>query len=138
MSKSKESKAASREFWDAVISAGSNVINCDLCGRTHFVQDTASTYQPGELARLRRNHKRNPSRTIFHGDASFVSWGYINGKQAVYGCPCNKAAEYEILFWRSRHVIAKYFSARAETMKKHADKAAGLAKKVKDAIEEEH
>ena len=128
----------SEEFWDAVIHAGSNVIDCGLCGRTHFVEDSMSSYEEGELEKLHALSEENPDRTIFHANADSVSWGSIDGKQVVYGCPCNGAAKYETLFWESRRIISQYFSARAEKMKKLADEAAGLAKKVKEATAEEH
>lgn len=126
--------APSEEFWGSVIHAGANVIDCGFCGRTHFVGlDSGLDFEDGELEELTEQNKQNPDKYIFHNEVS-VPWGYLDGKQAVYGCPCNKASRYEDFIWNNRHIIEGYLSARAKKQLERAKKDSQLAEKVKEAV----
>jgi len=126
-------RKVSEEFWNALISSGRNVIDCTFCGRTHYVEDPGSDYDEGELKRLNARNKKNPDKVVFHqGDIS-VSWGNLDGKQAVYGCPCNSVRKYEDFIWDNRYLIANYLTARALKMKKEAKENSKLARMVQKA-----
>ena len=129
-------KKASEEFWEALIHSGSNVINCEGCDRTHFVDNPGYDYEEGELKKLYADSKKNPDKVVFHGDSDSVSWGVIDGKQLVYGCPCDTALKYESLIWENRHLIANYIIARAKKIEEHSAETSGLAGKISRAVKE--
>lgn len=108
----------SEEFWDAVISAGSIVISCEFCDRVHFVSEGA--YDEGELEELREKAKKNPNKYIENGITDSIRWGHIDGKQAVYDCPCNGAKRFEDLIWHHRDMIVQYLTTRMEDRLKRA------------------
>ncbi len=60
--------------------------------------------------------------------------GVLDGKQAVYGCPCNSVYRYEQLFWNSRYIIENYFERKAEKIKKFSEETSRLTRKVKKSI----
>lgn len=106
---------ASDEFMRAICGHGALCsILCEHCGRTHFVGDGHGDYEDGELEDLRTNAQRNPGEYIEHNDYDSIDWGYINGKQIVWGCPCNSARRFEQWIWSHRYAIAKYLRLRAE------------------------
>ena len=48
----------SEEFWDSIIHASSLVIDCELCGRTHYcIDETEGDFEEGELEDLEKKHK---------------------------------------------------------------------------------
>jgi len=128
------SPRASDLFWDAIINAGTGVVECGFCGRTHFTLDGDYDLSRDEAADLLRKHRHNPEQYVqHHGDS--ISWGYLDGKQAVYECSCDKVRKYEQSFWNSRHVIAKYFTAKAKALTDLASDTQNLASKVAEATE---
>lgn len=72
--------------------------------------------------------RRNREKYIEHNDYDTIDWGYIAGKQIVYGCPCNSARRYEQWIWSHRYIIAKYLRLMAE----EAELDAKLAREVAD------
>jgi hypothetical protein len=102
-------------FINSVRHSGSLVINCELCGRVHF-GDGSGDYDPGELEDLQIKATAEPEKYIQHFDDDMVSWGMMDGKQAVIGCPCNKLTLYERFIWNHRNVIAKYLRDRVRQM----------------------
>lgn len=108
----------SEHFWDAFINAGSLVIECEFCERTHFAYE--GDYEEGELERLEENAKKNPAKYEEHFDRDMVSWGYFNGKQAVYNCPCKSLVQYERFIWNERDSIIKYYKAKMDEKSKNA------------------
>ena len=108
-------EAASDVFMRAVCHGGALCsILCEFCGRTHFVGEGHGDYRDGELEDLRVSAQKNPGKYIEHNDYDTIDWGYINGKQIVYGCPCNSARQYERWIWSHRYIIAKYLRLQAE------------------------
>lgn len=103
--------APSELFLSAIRSAGSIVIDCELCGRTHF-GDGRGDYEEGEYERLLAKAKTEPDKYIQHHDDDMVSYGYLQGKQAVLDCPCHELTRYEKFIWAHRWLIASYFRAR--------------------------
>lgn len=114
-------KKPSAEFERAVLHAGTAVINCELCGRVNFCETNDHDYDEGELERYRVEAKKYPNKYFEHNMDS-ISWGIIDNKQAVIGCPCNKLSLYEDLFWKSRYIIADYFKMRTQGELKEAKK----------------
>ncbi|HLC77530.1 MAG TPA: hypothetical protein VJH92_00205 [Candidatus Nanoarchaeia archaeon] len=83
-----KSSPPSREFMQAVLHAGSISVDCELCDRTHFVNDEkAGDFEEGELERLRENYRQNPDKYVSHNGPEMISYGYLAGKQVVDGCP---------------------------------------------------
>ena len=108
----------SEHFWDALIDAGSLVVECEFCGRLHFAHE--GDYEAGELERLEANAKKTPDKYVEHFDRDVVSWGYLDGKQAVYNCPCESLVRWEQFIWNERDMILKYYKARMKTNSKNA------------------
>lgn len=120
--KEKKLKPASEEFWDCIITAGSIVIDCEFCGKTHFVTDPGLYDDEQELKELWKNEEKNPEKYKSYPDYDSISWGYLDGKQAVYMCECNKVRVYEDFFWSHRAIILNYFRKRIEENLEEAQK----------------
>jgi hypothetical protein len=121
----------SEEFWDAVIRAGSIVITCELCHREHFASGEPGHFDAGELEGLLEKAKKHPDQYIEHASDDSVSWGLIDGKQAVYDCQCNLARKYEDFIWSHRQVIARYLTKRIDDNLKEAKEEADSVKKLR-------
>jgi len=131
------SQKPSKEFEEAIIHSGSILIDCHLCGRTHFGDNEDALIEDlgeKEYKELLKDSKKNPDKYVQH-DTEMVSWGNVNGKQAVLGCQCNGLSIYENLFWSHRYIIADYFSSRAGKELKEAKDTKNLADKVKKATD---
>jgi len=136
MSNLRKLKKPSEEFETAITHAGSIMINCQLCGRTHLGNDETAIEQSlgtKEYKSLQKEIKENPKGYILR-EEEMVPWGMIGGKQAVIGCPCNKLSLYENLFWNSRYIIEDYFLSRTEKELSEAKDNKSLAEKVKKSI----
>ncbi len=134
----KKTSSASEEFWDAIISGSTVLVDCGFCGRTHYSTEEPQSYDEGEFEELQEKHNRDPNRFIEH--AEFVHYGTLDGKNIVYGCPCESASFYENLIWKNKGVISKYLSARADKMTKQAQaeqKRADLVKRSIDTLSSE-
>ena len=102
----------SENFKLAVRHSSSCRILCELCGREHFVIDSSGyTWEDGELEDLLKMSEKDPDKFI-GCDYDGVSWGTINGKQAVIDCQCNKLRGYEDFIWNHRYMIMDYFRRR--------------------------
>ena len=112
-------KEPSEMFWDAIIGAGSLVITCEFCGRTYFGTYSEGWYDKGELEDLRARAKKEPDKYIELCATDSISWGYIDGRQAVYECACNNVVKYENWIWQHRHLIAQYLMRRVKEMKRN-------------------
>jgi len=127
-------KAVSEIFLEAcegTSHSGSTVIDCELCGRTHFNSSDTGCFEEGELEQLQKEADKDPEKYV-ETDYT-IPWLYVDDKQAVIGCPCNKLAYYEHLFWQHRKLIANYFTARAKRMTEYAQEAEIAAGKVRGA-----
>lgn len=134
----KQTKPPSELFERVIRSAGSLVVDCELCGRTHFATLEENTFNEGELARLRERAKKHPERYIEETGYDSIAWGYIDGRQAVIGCPCNKLSEYENLFWNNRTRILEYFERRAKERLESAQEDFAKVQKAKLAQKEKN
>ena len=124
----------SEEFEDAVMHAGSLVVDCTLCGRTHFATDETGNYEKGEFEDLRAKALVEPTKYVEHGTEASVGWGGLDGGQAVIGCPCGKMAKYEKFILTHRHVIQRYFEAHAKKLRREAEECAEECEKAAEAI----
>lgn len=118
----KKPEPPSEMFENAVRSAGSLVIDCELCGRTHFATLETGPFDEGELEDLRAKAKKDPDRYVEDPGYDSVAWGMVDGKQAVIGCPCNGLRRYEDFIWGNRSVIAAYLRNRSEERLKSAER----------------
>ena len=133
----KKLKKPSQEFENAITHTGSIIIDCELCGITHVGNDEHALKEglgETEYIHLTKDMKKNPEKYIHHSETDYASWGTIDGKQAVIGCPCNKLSVYEDFFWDSRHIISEYFTSRTTKELEEAKTNMDLARKVKSAI----
>jgi len=80
--------------------------------------------------------KKEPDKYIENTEYDGIDWGYVGGRQVVYGCPCNRASEYEQFIWNNWHVIERYLSSMAKKKKKEADEESKLAESVETSVEE--
>ena len=118
---------------DAIIEMGSIVIDCGLCGRVHFASDERNSFEEGELEELRENAKKEPDRYI-ECQCTSIQWGYFNGVQVVYDCPCRKARRFEDLVWDNRYAILKFLTTRSERILSEAKDLKGRVDKTKDVM----
>lgn len=125
-------KPPSKEFEDSIRHAGSLVTTCEFCGRTYFCTWEHGDYEKGELEELRTLAKKEPNKYIEITDANAQSWGYIDGKQFVIGCPCNSARKYEDWILEHRYLIADYFKDRAERLKKKLEHEVGISEAINE------
>lgn len=119
----------SDDFMRAVCHCGSSHINCGFCDRVHFSSGEGYDWKEGELEDLLKKAEINPDKYVNHGDES-VSFGELDGIQAVYDCPCNRASQYEAFVWDNRFMIAEYFEARAKSLSRIAQEAQKIARDV--------
>ena len=107
------SDAPSEEFEHAVCLEALTVIDCQLCGRVHFAcGPNHGDYEPGELDRLLAKQSKEPEKYVGDAQSDSIGWGLIDGKQAVFACPCRKLRRYEDWIWDHREIIVTYLRAR--------------------------
>ena len=117
-------KEPSAEFKQAITSMGSLVVICEFCGITHY-SSMEGDFEDGELELLEANHKENPDMYVDHLD-EYARCGYLEGKQYVIDCTCNKARPYEDFIWKNRDMIVTYLKAKSEARLKEAQRNAEL------------
>ncbi len=101
----------------------------------HFAPNTDLDVEEGELDEFLKKQKENPKKYLADYDSTAIGWGCLDGKQVVYGCPCNLASKYEEFIWNHREIIAEYFSNKAQKMQKESQQAKNLANKLQRDIE---
>lgn len=104
---------ASTEFTDAFCHSSSPAADCEFCGRTHFATGGHSCLEQEEVGRYRERAKAEPQNYIEDRGNDAIGWGLIDGRQAVWDCPCGTLARYERWIWGHRGPIAEYLKARA-------------------------
>lgn len=124
----------SDEFMGAVCNAGSIVADCEFCGRTHFVDEHWGDFEEGEFENLMKKYEEDPDKYVFNNEYSSVSLGYLDGKQVVWGCPCNAGSRYEEFMWNHRYIFRDYIKAKAKKIAENAEMETGLAKDVNKAV----
>lgn len=103
----------SSEFQGAFTYAGSIVVVCDFCGRTHFANSAnAGDWEDGELERLREQEREDPSK-VMGWDADSIGRGVIEGREFAECCPCREIRRYEDFIWDHRYEILTYIQERS-------------------------
>jgi len=126
----------SEEFKLSVRHAASISVTCELCNRYHFGNDQNALEESlgkKEYAKLLRDSKENPDKYVYHNE-DMISWGNIDGKQAVIDCSCNELSKYESFIWIEKHIIADYLEARAKKEVRSAKLNKDLADRVKKSV----
>ncbi len=85
---------------------GTTFAHCDFCGRTWF------TSRCEEVESMRERQKEKPDKYIESGDDG-LGFGWIDGKQYVYGCCEEKVKRYADWVWGHRTIIMSYLKKRA-------------------------
>jgi len=111
----KKPEKVSEEFEDAFTSsAGTIHATCELCGRNFIASEDAGDYDEGEYEEFLEKAKKEPDRYLVWSAYSAISLGWIDGKQFVFGCPCNALARYEQFIWTHRAQIVEYLRKKTE------------------------
>lgn len=119
-------ESPSEEFERAFSGSGSCRVECGFCGREEYNSNGGWDWEDGELEAL----EADPNAT----DVDYTpTYGYLNGKVYLHGCPCNQARRYEDFIWSHRHGIADYLKARAELEMKDAERNKQVAEIVIEA-----
>jgi len=116
---------------DIVISGASPVIDCEHCGRTHY-DSTGEHMDEGELEGYEKGRAENPHKYIPRDGQ--VHHGYVMGKEAVYGCPCNILRIFEDLVWQNRRIALEYIQKRAIDKLKSAEEDLELVNQADEAL----
>lgn len=132
-------KAPTDEFMRAVCNGGSPTAQCELCGRLNFVGHAMNenSYEQEEVDDNLAKAADFPDK--YHeqdGEIDCILHGRVDGKEAVWGCPCNIASRYETWLWAHRWLIADYFgnvAGRLESQKKEAVRAKAATMKALEA-----
>lgn len=104
-------KEPSEEFLEAISDrVGSIRGECEFCGVTYF-DGTSGHFDAGELEGLLKSAKEQPEKFVEW--TSGPSFARIDGRQYVYGCPCNAPRTYEDWIWNHRWQISQYLKARS-------------------------
>lgn len=106
-------------FMDVVTANhGSPSIDCQHCKRMHFTHDAE------DVESLRAKEEKEPEKYMEAVNSDSLAWGYLDGKQIVWGCPCDSGHRYEEFIWRHRELIAEYLKRRcAEKLQAAQDDA---------------
>jgi hypothetical protein len=115
----------SKEFMDAVCNSGSPDGDCQLCGRRHFASGSRSDIDAGDLANYRARAQENPE-LYCESDDDGISFGFLDGQQVVWGCPCGRMRRYEDFIWSHREMIVTYIKARSKMERDEAQRALNL------------
>lgn len=113
-------KQPSEEFMSAVCNSGTAVCTCEFCGRIHFTPYSDLSYNDKEMEDLKKQSEENPDKYVLSCDDA-ISWGWMEGKQIVWGCPCNAGKKYEDFIWKHRFVIADYLKYRIDSARKQLE-----------------
>jgi hypothetical protein len=89
---------------------GSPCIQCQHCKRVHFTHECDEK----ELADLRAKAEKEPNKYLEDTMSDSIAWGYLDGKQYAWNCPCDSGHRYEEFIWRHRELIAEYLKRRTQ------------------------
>lgn len=118
-------KEPSDLFQDVVCDSGAPSMDCQLCGRTHFCTGEGTFEDEGEIENYRKRAAEDPEHYCEDEDNDGLSFGTIDGMQAVYGCPCNRLSKYEDFIWAHRELIVTYIKRRTARELEATQKMAG-------------
>jgi len=126
------SEKPSEELYLAFCHSASIAIDCDMCGRTHFVSGNEADYDEGEYQKLLENKTTNPDKYIEHNDVDSIRWFRLGDDQIVFDCPCGFAAYFENIMINYRNSIIKYLKAKSDA---NLANAKDFAKKITELPE---
>ncbi len=86
---------------------GTTGIDCDFCGRTWF------THLDEDYAKLVEKAKAEPKKYCESSDDG-LAFGWLDGKQVVFGCCEDKLKRYADWIWNHRGIISTYLKRRAQ------------------------
>ena len=96
-------------FMDAFCNnLGSPCVSCEFCGRVHF------THEDDDYVGLCAKSAAEPEKYIEDQENDSIAWGYLEGKQYVWRCPCDSGHRFERFIWAHREGIVEYIKARAK------------------------
>jgi hypothetical protein len=108
MSKKPKLDPPSEEFADVLCDGGTPAAECEFCGVTHYV-GSGHYMDEGELECLQQAAKAEPEKYQENNTSDAISFGYIDGRRFVWGCPCNSVRKYEDWINNHRTLILRYF-----------------------------
>lgn len=88
-------------------SNGTYSIQCDFCGTTWFTEDDC------DYVALCEKQKVDPTKYRLSSDDG-LAFGWIDGKQVVWGCCRDKLAKYAEWIWAHRGIISSYLKQRSK------------------------
>lgn len=109
---------------------------CEWCGREFFEDNRhAGDWDEGELEKLRERAAIDDKIVAM----DTVSFGHIDGKQFVMGCPClaSNIGKYEGFVWNHRKQIAEYIQKRVKTLVEQVLRDEAAVEHTKDSLEQE-
>lgn len=108
---------------------------CECCGRECYQSYERGFFDEGELEELERQAKKEPDKYSDFQDCT-VSFGEVDGKQFVFGCPCEMKAlfKYELFVWTHRRGIVRYLTDITKERKRIADENHAEATSVENAV----
>lgn len=116
-----QNEAPSKTFADLLCQNHATHAGCDYCGRTHYADPNPdSSCASDETLAFRIQESQNPDKFHRHLRCDGVAFGEIDGRNFVYGCPCNAVARHETFIWKNRQLILDYLEQRAGDLFGHA------------------
>jgi hypothetical protein len=108
-------------FFEEAFDAGSGTIErtC-VCGRVHFNYGEASSFEAGELERLKEKSEAEPDKYI----GGYHSIGYMEVPfvgDVVFDCPCGLAEKAENILIGNAKRIASFLNGYAKALRERAE-----------------
>jgi len=100
------------------VHCGTNKKTC-CCGIVHFDgYNSGISWEPGELEALRQKAKSDPNYDEHDGS---IGWMEIAGREIVFGCSCEMAANWEKFIRTHAVQLKNYLNKLAEAYRAKAD-----------------
>lgn len=140
-------KPPSDDFMRAVVEDGGSSLEkqCEFCGITHFATRNEGEYWEWSdlggdgsddapyLVHLREMAEEHPDWYIEHCNVDSIAWGNLNGKEIVWGCPCNAGFRYEQFIKYHAEMISEYLNSVAQRELEKATTDVQIAEKIKNS-----
>ena len=102
----------SEHFLNAIsLRTSSLVAECEYCGTTYYGGLRDGDFSEGEFERYEELAEKEPGKYVQVD--GFSSRCQIDGREYVWGCPCNAVRRHEEWLWYHRREITEYFKARS-------------------------
>ena len=107
----------SQTFSDLLCQMHATHADCNFCNRVHFADpNPESSCASDEILAFRVQATEQPEKYHRHELCDGIAFGEIDGRNFVYGCPCNTVSRYENFIWEHRKFILEYLGKRASIM----------------------